>query len=357
MSNQTKSNKPTILLVGAGAVGSTIATWLAPHHENFYVLDQGEVLANINENGVVAYQQFNREEAEKARVKTISSLDEAPKPDFILLCVKNYSLDGLAKAIQNKFGDDPVVVGLQNGVENQSILPKYFSKVIYGIITYNAWLDEPGVAGYQKRGPVVIGTLDNQLQTELKQLQAIFQLGVETVITDHFMDGALSKMIINLTNSFTTLIGFSVRPVENRDLFQTILGRLTYEGVQIVKGAGHKECKLGGMPPWLLIAANARLPHFLTRPLFEKNVHKMVISSMEQDVIQNHRGNNELESINGYLLNLAHEHGISAPFNETIYALCQREFSQKEFTPMSIEAVWEAIKAYKKGIPVAMEVS
>lgn len=355
--SKAETNNPTILLVGAGAVGATIATWLAPHHNSFYVLDQGETLENITKNGVVAYQQYERENAEKAHVKTISSLKDAPTPDIILLCVKNYSLDGLAQGIKDLFGDHPIVVGLQNGVENQSILPKYFSKVIYGIITYNAWLDEPGVAGYQKRGPIVFGTLDNGLQVELKLLQKIFQAGVETVITDHLMDAALSKMIINLTNSFTTLIGFTVRPVKNRRLFQTILSQLTYEGVQIVKGAGHKECKLGGMPPWILIAASSKLPQLITRPLFEKNVRKMVISSMEQDVIQNHRGHNELESINGFLLNLAQQHDVSAPFNEAIYALCQREFAQKEFAPMTIEAVWEAIQAYKKGAPIAMDAS
>ena len=38
-----------VLLVGAGAVGATIAAWLAPKLKNFYVLDQGETLKVIRE--------------------------------------------------------------------------------------------------------------------------------------------------------------------------------------------------------------------------------------------------------------------------------------------------------------------
>jgi 2-dehydropantoate 2-reductase len=349
----TVSTKSKVLLIGAGAVGSTIATWIAPQHDEFYILDQGDTLEAIRQNGVSAYQQHQEQDKQTANVKIVATLAEAAElmtPDIIILCVKNYSLNGLAKAIYKQFGNDPIIVGLQNGVENQSVLPKVFTKVIYGIISYNAWLDAPGVAGFQKRGPIVIGTTDNSLQTELEMVQDLFsphlpKTGVETIITHHLMDAALSKMIINLTNSFTTLIGFTFKPIADKNIFQTILSQLTYEGVKIVKAAGYKECKLGGMPSWFLIAASAKLPHLITRKLFEKNVSKMVISSMAQDVIQHHSADNELETINGFLMALAEKHNVSAPYNKAVYELCKQEFSKPCFEPMSIEDVWRTINS------------
>jgi lactate dehydrogenase-like 2-hydroxyacid dehydrogenase len=43
----TSIKQKTVLLVGAGAVGATIASWIAPNHNKFYVLDQGETLEAI----------------------------------------------------------------------------------------------------------------------------------------------------------------------------------------------------------------------------------------------------------------------------------------------------------------------
>lgn len=335
---------PVILLVGVGAVGATIAAWLAPKYKNFYVLDQGDALAALRKQGVAAYLQHNETKKTSVPVNTIASFDELEAPDYVLLCVKNYSLHGLANAVKEKYGDNPVVVGLQNGIENQSVLPLYFSKAAYGVICYNAWLDQPAVAGFQKKGPIVFGTPNNALTQELNQLSDIFNLGVESLVTDHLQDAVLSKMIINLTNSFTTLVGFTYKPISDEGLFQKILTNLTYEGIQIAKAAGYKECKLGGMPSWLLITLSAMAPQWLTKGLFKKNVKKMVVSSMAQDVIQNKRGENELESINGYLLGLADKYGVSAPYNRAIYEICNAQFSNGHFEPMDVKTVWQEMK-------------
>ncbi len=341
----TSIKQKTVLLVGAGAVGATIASWIAPNHNKFYVLDQGETLKAIKKNGVFSYLQHHEDKGEKCSVKTVENFIDCPAPDVILLCVKNYSLDALSKAIINAYGEDcaknTIVVGLQNGVENQQILPKYFSNVVYGIISFNAWIDEPGVVGYQAKGPFIFGTPDNGLQSEVKLVADIFNQGVEAIASDHFQDAALSKMIVNLTNSFTTLMGLGYRDIDDASKFQKILSQLTFEGVNIVKASGHKECKVGDIPSWFLMGASARLPQFLTRKLFEKNVKKMVVSSMAQDIIQNGRSDNELEAINGYLLAMADKYNIDAPYNRAIYQLCQEAFSKPNFKPISVNEVWK----------------
>ena len=117
------NQSPKILIIGAGAVGSTIANWIAPHHDELYVLDQGETLDTIKKNGVSAYLQNNEDKKENVTVKTISDLKDIETPDYIFLCVKNYSLATLAKLITESYGNNPVIVAFQNGAENQEILP------------------------------------------------------------------------------------------------------------------------------------------------------------------------------------------------------------------------------------------
>ena len=338
----------TVLLIGAGAVGANVAAWIAPHHNHFYVMDQDSTLNTIKQNGIFSYQQNLKEVGEKVWVKTISDFADCPRPDIILLCVKNYSLEGLASAIIQAYGqkcaDNCLILGLQNGIANQTILPRFFKKIVYGIVSFNAWLDQAGVVGYQAKGPFVFGTPDNQLQSEVNEIAMLFNLGVEGITSQYFQNAAISKMIVNLTNSFTTLMGLGYKEIDDYPVFQTILSQLTYEGIQIAKASGYVECKLGSLPSWLLITASAKLPQLFTRKLFQKNINKMVISSMAQDIIQNAKKDNELESINGHLVMLADRHRIPAPYNRAIYQMCLEEFNKINFSPLSVSCINRKIK-------------
>jgi 2-dehydropantoate 2-reductase len=274
----------------------------------------------------------------------IDALEQASDADVVVLGVKNYHLEAVAGQVKDKLGNRPIIVAMQNGLDNQRILPRFFTRVIYCIVSYNAWMDEPGVIGYQKKGPLHLGTLGNELRSETAQVAELFNLGVETHVTDRIADTAHCKLVINLVNSLTTLVGLKVREISDRGLFQKLMTGLTYEGIRIVRAAGYRESQLGGMPSWNLLWAGARLPQTLTRGMFERNVKKMVISSMAQDIIQRGGKDSELESINGYILELAERHGVPAPFNRAVYDLCKREFAKPVFQPLDVREVWEFVR-------------
>jgi len=334
-----------IVFLGAGAIGQSVGGWIAPINEETYFLDRGDVAKTMKENGVTLYCQDSPDDKYKVDLRVIDSIKDAADADVIAIGVKNFSLDAVCKDIKKTVGDKPIVIGMQNGVINQEILPKYFSKVIYCVVGYNAWFDKPGVLGYQKKGPLVLGTKNNELLAEMNDIAEIFNQGVETVVVDHLQDAAHSKLIINLTNSLTTLIGHGFQPVSDMSLFQKILSNLLYEGTIIAKKAGYKECKIGGMPSWGKLKMAATFPQFITKGLFKKNVKKMVISSMAQDIIQRGSHDSELESINGYFVKLADKLNLDAPFNRSIYDLCIEEFSKETFKPLDIKEVWNKIES------------
>jgi 2-dehydropantoate 2-reductase len=334
-----------IVIFGAGAVGSTIGGWIAPFHSDIYFLDQGPILESLKKNGLTLFCGDEPNKKEHIKVKTISNLSELDRVDYIFLAVKNYSLDKVSQIIKQSCPNDPVIVAFQNGVENQKILPKYFSKVIFGVVGYNVWPEGPCTFGFQKKGPLVLGTMvPNDLQKEKVELAHLMNKGVETKIIDDLPAATYSKLIINLTNSLTTLIGHKQKEISSLSLFQKILTNMTYEGVKVLKTAGIKECSIGGMPSWRLMTAAATLPQFLTRGAFKKNMKKMVMSSMAQDVLQNKSGDSELETINGQLLKMAETYKVNVPYNRAIYNLCHQEFAKKDFAPMDIQVVWDQIK-------------
>ena len=337
-----------IAVFGTGAIGATVGAWLSEIHRNIVFIDQGEVARALKEEGISLYHGDSPRDMKNYEAKLASDLSEIADADLVITAVKNYSLGKVAELIRNRCGDHTVILSLANGIENQRILPEYFSRVIYGVVSYNAWMDKPVTVGYQKKGPLIIGTPDNSGMELMKKLAEYFSPGVETVATDELQAAAHSKIVINLTNAVTTLIGHGYRDGIDQNLFQRILPNTLYEGVRVLDAAGIPECRLGGMPSWGKLKAGATLPLFLTRGLFRRNVAKMQRSSMSQDIIGRHAGVSELESLTGYIIKLAEKNGVDVPFNRTIYRLCKERFAMKEFEPMQIEDVWKEIQIERK---------
>ncbi|GAA3923942.1 2-dehydropantoate 2-reductase [Litoribacillus peritrichatus] len=337
-----------IMIFGAGAIGATVAAWLKEsadnNHLNFYVFDKPEVADHINTQGIETYLGETPQQRTRTSVTAYSELDKMPVPDLIILCIKNYSLNAVSQLLQDKYGTDVIIVALQNGVENQKVLPNYFNKVIYGVVCFNAWVDNPAVVGYQKKGPIALGHKGGLSSSELKEVAELFNNGVETNTPANFDDASHAKIVINLTNSLTTLVALHQNDQSKSKEFQKLLTTMTYEGVKVMEAAGFKESKLGGMPSWTLIKAAGILPGFLTRKPYLKNLKKMVISSMAQDIIVQGGHASELETINGYVLSLADKYKVNVPVNQAIYKLCKSEFSKSPFTPLSVEKIWESVR-------------
>lgn len=333
------------LVFGAGAIGTAVAAWLNDGYIHVSLFDRQEASDHINQQGLEVYHGDNPEKRFKHKIKAYSNLDEVPTPDVIVLCIKNYSLDGVSKVLVDKFGKDVLIIALQNGMENQKVLPQYFNQVIYGVVCFNAWADTHGVVGYQKKGPIALGHNGGISESTLNSVVRDFNQGVETLAYRKLADAVHSKIVINLTNSLTTLVALHQNDQSKSKDFQKLLTSMTYEGIKVMKAAGYRESKLGGMPGWLLITAAGVLPGFITRKPYLKNLKKMVVSSMAQDIIVNGGSSSELESINGYVLGLAKRHGVKTPINDAIYQVCKEEFMKSPFKPVSVEYIWQRVRS------------
>ena len=333
-----------LVIIGAGAIGGCLGGWLSEKYDDVYLIDQGQVAKNLKQKGLTLYQQGMEGDKRKIPVKVIDRLSDAGTPDVIVIAVKNYSLEAVAKSVKAEMKGDPIILGLQNGVLNQSLLPKYFKKVIFGVIEFNAWFDEPCVIGYQRKGPFVLGCIGGGLEKELSALRSYMNEAVETISTDRIRDAAYCKMVINLTNSYTTLVGFKYREIGSLPLFKKVLSNSMYEGIKVLRAMGVKEYQAGDMPTWSKIKASATLPDFITMGIFKKNLAKMVLSSMAQDILQRKAGVSELDSLLGEFVRLADEHKVPAPYNKTVYRLCKEEFAKADFKPLTEEQVWKAVE-------------
>jgi 2-dehydropantoate 2-reductase len=335
---------PKILFIGPGAIGGTVAAWVAENYPATFVMAHGATLAALRAGGLTTYQ-FDAPDATRRTVHPtiVERPGEVPDAAIVVLTVKNYSLEGVARQVRDELGDRPIVVSIANGIDNQRILPKLFSKVIYGIASYNARRETPGVIGYAHKLPLLIGTLDNALGAELALVQSVLGRGCRTEVVARMQDAIHTKIVINLTNALDALIGRGAQPLSSPAIFQRLLTQTLWEGVRTIRAASYGEYRLPGMPSFTLLHLTAALPEWIVRPMFRRRLRAMRMSSMTQDVMQHGAQDTELESITGYIVGLAAQHGVPVPFNRAILKLGREKF-RPGFVPLSCEEVMAAVE-------------
>jgi len=344
------------VIFGAGAIGSSIGAWLYPHYDKVCFLDRKEIAEEIKEKGINIYLNGEKEKIQKINVPVIQDLKEKPDTDVVILATKNYSLDAVAQEIKSKLGD-PIIIALQNGVENQTVLPKYFSKVIYGTICWNAWKDSASVLGFSswqkpvegkpKTGSLFLGTVGEknpELEGIMKDIVKIFSKGFDATISDDFQNTIHTKMVTNLGNCVLTLAGHKFREISSMKTLAKITTNVLNEGVQILKAAGYSEYPMDGVTSWGLVGLGAKLPASISKLIFQKKVRHYPMNSMAQDILQQKGTQSELDYFNGYFLELAKKVGVKAPYNQGIYDTCKEEFAKPNFEPLDVAEIWDKIK-------------
>jgi 2-dehydropantoate 2-reductase len=331
------------LFIGAGAIGASVAAWISQDYPAVFVMGHGETQAALRKDGITTYAFAAPEQTRRTvRVPVVDRAGEIGDIDIVVLAVKNYSLEVVARQVREELGDRPLIVSMANGIDNQRILPKVFSKIIYCVVAYNACRDAPAVVGYQRKGPLLIGTPDNSLRAELSLVQSILTRGCPTHIVDRLQDAVHTKIVINLTNALDALVGRGWQPLSNLAVYQHLLSQTLWEGVRVIRAAGYREYRIPGIPPFALLRAMTLLPGWVLRPIFKRELSGWGMSSMTQDVALRGARDTELESITGYIVQLAGEHGVPAPYNGAIYRLGREKF-HPGFEPLRCEEVLAAV--------------
>ena len=331
-----------ITVYGAGAIGTTLAAWLTGAGHDVSLLARGKNAQQLQQKNV-RIMSGNKRLLQDTRVRVIETLGLAEDIDLLIVTVKNFHLDACCQSIVDAIGKNTLVLGLQNGVENQTILPRHFERVVYGIINYNAWRlisaeERPNNTqnwSVNLNGPIVLGSLSHELKPAAEHLTELFSSFIHCQYSHNFHDHTHAKLVNNIANSVTTLIGNSHRDAAALKPLQAVLTQLSNEGINTLQAAGIGETRTGPLPPWRIIKLSKLLPAVLTRPIFRRKLALVGSTSMASDIIAKGKGESELESINGYLLKLADKHGVDVPYSRRLYELCQQRFSETPFRPMT----------------------
>ena len=301
-----------VLIYGAGAIGSFMG----------YLLSKG---SNCTRNIALLGRRGHIEKIRKSGLTiglpdgpisirfqyAFSSLQEVEisgfRPDLVLVCVKAYSLPEVRAEILSSGALDGCLKNadfllLMNGLGNLEALGMPPGRSYQGFTSLGVQFFEDGKIDLKGLGPTF---LEDRIPERYRKFfkERFEEKGFLVEFSSDFKHLQWNKLMVNaVANPISAIIKKKNRATLSRDL-EAIVERVIDECLQVAALDG--------------VELDRKSCCDFVRFIISKNADNT--TSMYQDVIKGKR--TEIDSFNGYVIDLAKKHGLSAPVNEMLYAI------------------------------------
>lgn len=186
-----------VCVVGAGAIGGIIAVRLALAGEDVCVVERGDHLAAIRSNGLKL--RWRDGTVYSARLRAFERAAEAGEQDLVVLAVKAYDLEEVARSIAPLLGSETAVMTVQNGIPwwyfrreggrfdgarlasldpNDTLVNAIADDRIIGCVAYPAAaIAEPGIVHHIEGDRFPMGELDGRETERVTRISDAFERG------------------------------------------------------------------------------------------------------------------------------------------------------------------------------------
>ncbi len=319
------SSKLRVGVLGAGAVGCFVGGKLAAAKGAEVVfLGRARLQAEIRAFGLALTDLAGVE----ARVPASEIVFETSPQvlencDVILCCVKSGHTAEVAESVRTLLSPRALVVSLQNGVSNAPALRERLPEqtVLAGIVAFNVVPQGEGRFEQTTKGGLLLQAAE---QDQLQRLVvACEEAGIGISTHADIVRHQWSKLLVNLNNAVSALSDVPTQQMVLSERYRRVIAALMAEGLTVLKAAGVRPAALRGMPLSLLPRL-LRLPTPVVRLVARAQLgaNPEARSSMWEDL--NRGRKTEVEFLNGEIVRLAEQCGVSAPLNQRMVALIHR---------------------------------
>jgi len=324
-------------VIGLGAVGSIVGTILKKSGKDVVLIGKPNQIDIINKNGIKINGLNGSTYIENPDASSdFSSLKDV---DFIIICVKSYDTKNLADQIKYHLKKSALILSLQNGIKNSSIINTITgNKTISGIVLFNALYLNPGEITLTIKGGLLIENEKNYNDAIQDLINSFNSNGLNSISEENIEGYKWSKLIVNLQNAVTTLTDQTIKESIIDSDSRSILIATMKEGMNILEKLGIELKSLPDMDPKKIISRlnfyNTFILRIGSRLLRLKNAR----TSMWQSIS---RGKpTEIDFINGEIVNLAKKNNIRSPINEKLVELikeAEKKKLKKSFKPFELK--------------------
>ncbi|MFH1032546.1 MAG: ketopantoate reductase family protein [Chloroflexota bacterium] len=303
-----------IVILGAGAIGSVVGGFLARAGNDVILIGRPGHVNAINKNGLKLTTPTGTHIIKLPAVTDCNQV-KFESDDVVFLCVKGQNTEEALPSLKAVIKDVPVFC-FQNGVRNEEMVAKYFSKVYGVMIRMGAVYLNDGEVMVRRDPPgwLVMGRYPKGTDELIENVaNTLSKSEFSVLVTPDVMPYKWGKLMTNLANAVDAITdsrGEDIRFITNA-VRQELADLLTQAGIswktseQIAKD-------------WPEINAPARA----SMDTAEK-------SSTWQSLARQ-QGTVETEFLNGEVVRLAEKLGKQAPVNEGLIRVSQEMAAKRE---------------------------
>ncbi len=313
------SDRP-IGVAGAGSIGCFVGGVLAASGRPVVLLARQRVIEDIRANGLhlTSFEGFDR----RLPWNTLTLADDPSifsDASVVLVTVKSADTADIAEAIAKHAPADAVVISLQNGVGNVSVLRERLPgrRVLAGMVPFNVIALGDGRFHRATSGDIVLQQDDAGTAAQLSAP------GLKMRATDNIAGLQWGKLLFNLNNALNALADLPLRQQLAHRRWRRLFADQMAEGLAAIKAEGIRPVSSTPIPvswiPPLLRLPDAAFGLLLGRTM---KIDPEARSSMWEDLQRGRR--TEIDYLQGVITGIADRHGLPVPLSRRVVALIKR---------------------------------
>ncbi len=301
------------LVLGAGAIGSVFGGLLAKDGHHVALVGRKAHMDAVREQGLSIGGILGEHLVTGMETATDVASLPAHAYDAVLITTKSYDTALAIREALPAVGPDTLVVSLQNGLGNLEVIEAAVraERTVGARVIFGVDMERPGRATVTVwGGDVMVGSPTNAIATERIQAlaDAFTHSGIKAQATDNVLAYIWGKVLYNVAlNALSALLRVPYGELPKQEPTRRLMEAMITESFAVARAVG---------APLLWST-----PEEYCRVLFNDLVPPTAAhySSMYAD-LQHHK-RTEIDAMNGAIVRLGKEHGVSTPMNQTVMLL------------------------------------
>lgn len=297
------------VVVGAGAVGSSLGGHLSRTGQDVLLVARGEHGTVLRERGL---RLVTPDETLDLRLPTAGSVGELGfRPsDVVLLCVKSQDTQGALQQLRAGGANLRTVpiVCFQNGIANEDMALRYARNVYGAVVSGTSFFLEPGVVHNAMQGGagvLVLGRFPRGVDPFLEDFAGTLRRATYAVqLHPDILRAKAAKLITNLGNAVLAI-------TDGRGDVEACLAAARAEGQRVLDAAG------------IPVDERPARADAADHPRLALPAGFRVVGSTWQSMTRG-AASIETDFLNGEIVRLGRLHGVPSPINEVLQEVAQR---------------------------------
>lgn len=336
-----QSEKPRILILGAGAVGGYIGAYLARSGRDVILADPWVEHVEVMRRDGLRLQGTSPEECFTTPVRALhlgelQSLRREQLVDIVFISLKSYDTAWASMLLRDVLAPGAVVVVMQNSINEPTVAEVLGWPCVLGGIANKIVVEliQPGFirraiakggAGFEV---FRVGEPHGRITPRAKLIAEMLSEVDSTKITPALWGERWSKLVQNaMSNAVASVSGLSTRSYIEEPSTRRLSIRVAGESAHVGQAIGYPLEPINGEAPELWIEAWREAEGTASGNGAFKRAEEVVLGiasrmeytarpSMAQDLAKGRRS--EIEHINGMVVQEAANHGVEAPINAAL---------------------------------------